>query len=80
MVVGIRGRTEEVGDESEFGGIRGNDGWRAERGCFQSTRSGEVCQTCVTDFAWSGLKFFVRCRSRILRDGDGEEPHKVRLF
>jgi len=39
-----------------------------------------VCQTWVADFAWSGLKFFVRCRSRILRYASGKNSHWLRNF
>jgi hypothetical protein len=34
----------------------------------------------VTDSAWRGLGFLVRCRSRILRGFEGEGRHKEAAF
>ena len=34
----------------------------------------------VADFARLGHRFFMRSGSRILRAGDGEKPHRVRLL
>jgi hypothetical protein len=47
---------------------------------FQPYRMKGTCQTWVANFAWSGLKFFVRSGSRILREFGGKRRVPIAPF